>query len=481
MSIFSTIWGRLKNLFAFETDVSKAFGVQLIESSIMEGKIRLWNAISSDEPPWLNAEDGIETVNMAKHITDTRAKLITLDLGIAVHGSGDKLKVSSTMEQAPVSGRGEWVQGIVNNLITRLPEAVSDGLRLGGFILKYNGVNWDFLMPGDFWITAVDGDGNIVGAVFPEYITKGSDRFTRLEYHRFEGEHYIVTNKAYRDRTMGGQQNKLGAVVPLESVEEWAGMRDETIISGVDKPLFGFFRVPGSNTFDPGSPLGCAVFANAVNELKAIDIAISRKNDEVEDSRHVTFVGQNVIKSAETKGITLPRYVKGLGIGLNDSAVSSIHEHNPTLQTDARIKDINFNLSMAGVKCGFSEGVFVMDGQTGVITATQVESDDRDTIQTIKADRDALQAAVDQALYGANVLATLMNLAPKGDYEITYSFGDITYSYEEDKASWKYYVSQGWVPAWKYLMKFEKMTEEEAKALTGEAAAKKKKGLFEVE
>ena len=122
-----------------------------------------------------------------------------------------------------------------------------------------------------------------------------------------------------------------------------------------------------------------------------------------------------------------------------------------------------------------------MDGQTGVITATQVESDDRDTIQTIKNDRDALQAAIDQALYGADVLATLMGYAPKGDYELTYSFGDITYSYEEDKASWKYYVSQGWVPAWKYLVRFEKMTEEEAKALTGEAAAKKKKGLFEVE
>lgn len=465
MSIFSTIWGRLKNLFAFETDVSKAFGVQLIESSAMEGKIRLWNSIASDMPPWLNAEDGIETINMAKHISDTRAKLITLDLGIAVSGGG----------------RAEWMQQIVDNLIARLPDAVSDAMRLGGFILKYNGQSWDFLMPGDFWITAVDGDRHVVGAVFPEYITKGTDRFTRLEYHRFEGEHYIVTNKAYRDRTVGGQQNKLGAAVPLDSVKEWAGMRDETIISGVERPLFGFFRVPGSNTFDPASPLGCAVFANAINELKAIDIAVSRKNDEVEDSKHVTFVGQNVIKSAETKGITLPRYVKGLGIGLNDGEVSSIHEHNPTLQTDARIKDINFNLSMAGVKCGFSEGVFVMDGQTGVITATQVESDDRDTIQTIKNDRDALQAAIDQALYGADVLATLMGYAPKGDYELTYSFGDITYSYEEDKASWKYYVSQGWVPAWKYLVRFEKMTEEEAKALTGEAASKKKKGLFEVE
>ena len=103
--------------------------------------------------------------------------------------------------------------------------------------------------------------------------------------------------------------------------------------------------------------------------------------------------------------------------------------------TDQRIKDINFNLSLAGTKCGFSEGTFVMDGQTGMITATQVEADDRDTIQLIKDTRDALRLALDQALYGADQIITLYNLAPLGLYDIDYNFGDITYSYEEDRKS----------------------------------------------
>lgn len=159
------------------------------------------------------------------------------------------------------------------------------------------------------------------------------------------------------------------------------------------------------------------------------------------------------------------------------------HEHTPTLLTDQRIKDINFDLSMAGVKCGFSEGVFVLDGQTGMITATQVEADDRDTIQTIKADRDALKAALEQALYGADVLCTLYNLAPPGPYETAFNFGDITYSYEEDKAAWRSYVAQGWVPRWLYFVKFEGMSEEEAKALCAEAEAsqREKAGLFGAE
>ena len=480
MNFFTAILGRLKQMFSHGTDVGKAFGVQLIESSVMEGKVRLWNSISSDVPPWLDADDGITTINMAKHISDTRAKLVTLDLGIAVSGSGTSAS-DMAEDVKPLSGRAEWMQKIADNLIERLPDNVADAERLGGFVVKYNGESWDFLLPGDFWITAVDGDKKIVGAIFPEYITKGQERFTRLEYHRFEDGQYVVTNKAYRDRTIGTESHTLGSLVPLNSVEEWADMREETRMAGVEKPLFGYFRIPGSNTFDPSSPLGCAVFANALVELEAIDVGVSRKNDEVSDSKHITFVGQTVIQQAQNRNIKLPRFVQGLGVGLSDGDVSAIHEHTPSLLTDQRIKDINFNLSLAAVKCGFSEGFFVLDGQRGVITATQVESDDRDTIQTIKNDRDALKAAIEQALYGADVLASLMNLSPRGDYEVTFSFGDITYSYEEDKANWKYYVAQGWVPAWKYLVKFEKMTEEEARALTSEANNGRERGLFDQE
>ena len=80
--------------------------------------------------------------------------------------------------------------------------------------------------------------------------------------------------------------------------------------------------------------------------------------------------------------------------------------------------------------------------------------------------------------YTTDQIVTLYNLAPLGLYDIDYNFGDITYSYEEDKASWKQYVIQGWVPAWKYFVKFEGMSEEEAKALVAEAQSAKK-GLFE--
>lgn len=446
------------------TDIGKTFGVELIQSSEMNAALTLWDNITSGRPPWLDPDDDVRTYNMGKHISDYRARLVCLDLGVALSGSP----------------RADYLQTICNDLIKRLPDKVADAERLGGIAIKWNGSSWDFALPGEFGITKQDGNGNIVGAIFAEYITHGIDHYTRLEYHRFKDGLYLVTNKAFRNRAMQNGQYTLGAEIPLTEVEEWAEMQPEVRIEQLETPLFAFFRLPGSNTIDQTSPLGMSAFANAIPELEALDMALSRKNGEVADSKHITFVGQAAIQYANAHSTKLPRFVQGLGVGADDQ--KPITEHVPKMLTDDRIKDINFDLSMAGVKCGFSEGVFVMDGQTGMITATQVESDDRDTIQTIKADRDALRCAVEQAIKGADALTTLLGAAPLGEYEVTFNFGDITYNYEEDKASWKNYASQGWIPLWLYFTKFEGMSEEEAKNMVAEAkAAEKEKGLFDEE
>lgn len=464
MGFFKDLIRKVKTMIRGYQGIEDAFGVQCIKSDKMDDSLLLWDNISTGKPPWKNAADDIKTINMADFIANTRAKLTALDIGIAISGSA----------------RADYLQGLADELLKLLPDKLADADRMGGILFKFNGRSWDFLLPDEFGITHADDNGSITGAVFA--IQSKDTKFTRLEWHRFDNGTYIVTNRAFRNRVRQiDRQVVLGDPVPLSSVEDWKDMRDEVHIANLEAPLWGFYRVPGSNIIDQSSPLGMPVYGRAIEELKAVDIAISRKDTEIEDSKHVTFVGQIVLKNVEQGGGKLPRWVQGLGIGIDDGKSTGIHEHSATLLTESRIKDINFNLSLLGVKCGFSEGVFVLDGQSGMITATQVEADDRDTVQTIKADRDALQAAIDQALKGADALASLLNLAPMGSYEVAYSFGDITYNYEEDKANWKSYVQQGWVPAWLYFVKFEKMSEEEAKRFTQEAEKAKAKGLFEEE
>ena len=148
------------------------------------------------------------------------------------------------------------------------------------------------------------------------------------------------------------------------------------------------------------------------------------------------------------------------------------HEINPNLNTDMRLTGLNALLSQIGFKCGFSNGYFVFNEKTGMMTATEVEADDRRTIQLIKDMRDKLEDCLNGLLYALDKFADAYGLAPVGAYEPHYDFGDITYSYAEDKAHWLSYANANKIPFWYYLVKFENMTEEEAKALVEQAEPK---------
>ena len=165
----------------------------------------------------------------------------------------------------------------------------------------------------------------------------------------------------------------------------------------------------------------------------------------------------------------LPKYVKNV-FGSGDGSL--YHEINPELRTEERLKGINALVSQIGFKVGYSAGYFVFNEKTGMITATQVESDDRRTIEFIKDVRDKLECCMDDLIYAMNVFADLYDLAPVGTYEVAYDFGDITYNRDEDRARWWGYVVQGKVRFWRYLVKFEGYTEEEAKLIEEETKEK---------
>ena len=124
-------------------------------------------------------------------------------------------------------------------------------------------------------------------------------------------------------------------------------------------------------------------------------------------------------------------------------------------------------------------GYFVFNEKTGMITATQVESDDRRTIGLIKDIRDGLEQTLNELIYALNAFADLYDLAPCGEYEVAYDFADITYNVDEDRARWYSYVIAGKIPFWYFLTKFEGFTEEEAKELEKANATKEPKILEE--
>lgn len=469
ISWIKEVWNKL-----FIKEIEEKFDTEVRLSSTMENWISEFYRITEGNPSWAKKEDDIESINFAGYINDVTAGLVTLD---------GKIKM-------PDTERGKYLQKQADYVLQVLPDKVSEAIGNAGIMFKPNGKNVDYVEPGNFAPTDVDSNGNIFGCVFQEQKKQGDYTYTRLEWHRFEDgvtqdgkpkRVYRITNYAYKSIGSIG----IGKPCKLSEVKEWNDLIEDINYENIERPLFSYFKNPAPNRLDRTSPLGVPIWNNCLKELKDLDIAWSRKSLEVEDSKHITFLPQNVIMYANQHGVNLPRWVTGVEYGNGVNNDSKIHEHVSTLLTDQRISDLNSILSMISMKCGFSQGMFVFDEKTGMMTATQVEADDQETIRTIKNIRDALQECLENLFYALNVMADIYTDLPAENWEeieeeMTIDFGNILYNYREDKESWWRYRLQGDVPAWLFFKKFEGMSEDDAKKMVAEAQRENKteQGLF---
>lgn len=434
----------------FNNQAIKAFPEADIKlSNTMTAAIGQWRSIMHGSPSWVSAEDDVDTINFGNVISERAASLTTLDIGLKVSGSA----------------RADWMQEILDtSLMNVLRDKIAVGLSTSGIILKpIPGAGIEVVEDDSFVITGAVG-GKPTGVIFRDVRRINKKVYTRYEWQHIDANgDYHIENRAF----VSNDENEEGKRVSLSAVADWAELPEDEIIKRKDGstvcPLFAYFHSPRTNKIDTSSPYGVPIYSEAVPHLKGLDIAWSRNDAEVEDSKHVTFMPENAIRYNSINEPTrmLPRFVRGVELGgMNEQ----IHEHTATLLTDSRWSDINNRVSYIGTVCGFSPGAFSVDKKTGLVTATQVESDDRDTIETIKDIRDALKRCINDLLDAMDVIADLYD-GPKGAYEATFSFGDITYNYEEDRANWWRYVTQGKIPAWKYFEKFEGMTREEYEEL----------------
>ena len=456
----------------FKNKAEQAFDVQSVISPQMDAYILKCANIYKGAPEWVDPEDNIKTINFAKTISSETARLTTLGIKVTIDGST----------------RANYLQKAVNSFYFRLRDWVEYGVAYGTVVLKPNGTSLDAFTPINFIPTEIDDNKRIIGGVFIDTYDDNKKHYTRFEYHRFikaeeDGRDiypYVISNRAY----VSTNPESLGEPIALTQTK-WADLMPDSpsILKAngdkLDGPMFGVFKTPQANNIDIESPEGLPIYSDAIEELKDLDIAYSRNSVEIDDSQKIIFLdvdamfpsGSKVDISPEgvelrKRSLKLPHYVKNVR---GDGKEIFYQEVNPQLNTSDRIAGINHILSIIGFKCGYSNGYFVFDEKTGMVTATQVEADDRRTLQLIKDCRDKLEDALNGAIYALNLYADLYGLAPAGEYKITYDFGDITYNREEDRARWFKYVQQGYVPAWMYFVKFEGMSEEEAKLTVQEA------------
>ena len=136
---------------------------------------------------------------------------------------------------------------------------------------------------------------------------------------------------------------------------------------GLNGMMFGVLRMPAANDIDVDSPLGMAIYSDAMEELKDLDIAYSRYSEEVKDSRALELIDRRLVREPghkvnEEVELDLPKHFIPVS-GEGDQEFYQAVER--PLKVDERIKGINAQLSYIGYKCGYSMDILRLTRKPG--------------------------------------------------------------------------------------------------------------------
>lgn len=138
---------------------------------------------------------------------------------------------------------------------------------------------------------------------------------------------------------------------------------------------FSIFKPLITNNLFNNSPLGIPYYANAIDNLKAVDIAFDALKNEIVDGRKRTFVRADMFNydSGEQKLVFDPNDTTVYQLPSGATKDDLIQSDSDALRTTELIDTLNTQLNILGKKCGFGENYYHFDGQS-LQTATQVVS-----------------------------------------------------------------------------------------------------------
>ena len=233
--------------------IEELTGATAVYDSTMQSNIDLWRRMYMDDAEWLgqHGNRNVTSCGLPSAICRAVARPTTIESTITVDGGA----------------RAEFLNKSLRGMIPHMRIDVEKGLSVGGFFYKpfvsENRVLVDFNTVGSAYPVSVDSNGEITAAVFADTKREKNRYYTKLEYHELKSGVYTIKNKAYNSDKNGS----IGSEVPLNTVEDWAQIAPETTIQNVERPLFGFFKVPIANNIEPESPLGVSLYSGAAVDL----------------------------------------------------------------------------------------------------------------------------------------------------------------------------------------------------------------------
>ena len=349
----------------------------------------------------------------------------------------------------------EFLQSVLdeNRFGTAFGDLLEKSMALGGGALKEwveipkdeNGndtgegrIKISYHMAPQFVPTTWD-NSRVKSAIFLSREARDGYYYTVVEWHKWDGETYRVTNDLYRMpiKEVAEPQNILGWWYPLELI--YPLLSPATEIPDVSTTYFQYVRPFGANYADDNSPLGMSIFAPAMNTLHSIDIMFdSLQREFVLGKKRIIVPARAMHSAVLNNGGTPQKYFDAddevwEALATDNPEDLKIYDNSVELRVEPHIQGINGELSILCSQIGFDPGTLAFDQQQGMKTATEVISENSKTFGTVQAHennaRDALTGMVDAIFdlaerYGLTWKGTPVAQLIAGGYSVAVNFDD---------------------------------------------------------
>lgn len=401
---------------------------------LYRGFYKLWHLIPA--PTIANPEGKRELyrMNMSKAICAEMASLVwgeECEINVSMEG-----RESTEENPDPLN---EFIHKVLgaNALREKMQESIEQGLALGGAAMKVwseikrdeNGnevpdtrtINIGYAMADQFIPTAWD-NAKVTEGIFISRIAKDGFYYTRLEWHKWNGLTYTITNELYRSEMTKGKdptesQDILGVRWPLADIYPYL---EESTVVPVSESLFTYWRTPIANNLDDNSPLGMSMYGNALETLHALDICFDSFVREFRLGKKRIIVPARAIRM-----IVDPQSGKSLRyFDASDETYEALASDSPEdlkitdnsveLRVEEHVAAINAFLSILCLQTGFSAGTFTFDLHEGLKTATEVVSENSKTFKTIRTIQNQLAPAIEHLVRNIVDVAILYEMDFEG-------------------------------------------------------------------
>ena len=401
------------------------------------------------------------TMGMAKKVSEDWANLLMNEkVQITLEGKKEqdffdavcsdnnfRIKSSEMQEMKAALGTVAYVPRIVGasvNAVTGKLEGKAEGIKLDYCTAEHIfPLSWE--------------NGKVIECAFSTSKVVCKDTYLYLQIHRLDAnKEYVIENVLFKD------QNGQLSEVDNSSVEGFENV-PTVVKTGSKDRQFVIDRLNIANNIDVSLPMGISVFANAIDNLKGVDVAYDSYINEFVLGKKRIMVKPEATKGIDGEPVFDPNDTVYYVLPEDSQNGSLIEQVDMTLRTEEHNAGLQDMLNVLSSKCGFGENHYKFD-RGNISTATQVISENSSMFRTIKKHEIILEdVMIELCRIILRLGNTYMGAGLNEDVEISVDFDDsIIEDKQADFSRDMQLLNAGIMNDWEFRAKW--MNEDEATA-----------------